>query len=274
MTPKIFSKFAVIGLIVLLAVSAFADTIRLKDGSIIKGKITGFTGGRFTVVIGDGSRQRTLYYSADEVESIEFDSPGTLPAANTASRTVPTVRVVDNLPPARNTSASNPRVVTTDTTANNRSQQPPSVPSTTPRPTPLPRETAARNDQPVSPAQPIELNVKVLADNTANGWTHSGWVVKKGQRIRITGSGQVSLGADRSTGPAGRDDIEDTEKLMRAVATGALIAVIGDDNNEFIYIGASREFTAQRDGALFLGLNEGNLDDNAGAFDVKVEILP
>lgn len=61
---------------------------------------------------------------------------------------------------------------------------------------------------------------------------------------------------------------------MRAVATGALIAVIGDDNNEFIYIGASREFTAQRDGALFLGLNEGNLDDNTGAFDVKVEILP
>ncbi len=273
MTPKIFSKFAVIGLIVLLAVSAFADTIRLKDGSIIKGKITGFTGGRFTVVIGEGSRQRTLYYSADEVESIEFDSLGTIPAANTASRNVPTVRVVDNTPPASETRTSNPRVITTDTTGQNRSQPPP-VPPTTPRPTPLPRETAARNDQPVSPAQPIELNVKVLADNTANGWTHSGWVVKKGQRIRITGSGQVSLGADRSTGPAGRDDIEDSEKLMRAVATGALIAVIGDDNNEFIYIGASREFTAQRDGALFLGLNEGNLDDNTGAFDVKVEILP
>lgn len=273
MTPKIFNKFAVAALTLVLAVSAFADTIRLKDGSIIKGKITGFTGGRFTVVIGEGSRQRTLYYSADEVESIEFDAPGTLPAANTASRNVPTVRVVDNLPPARDTGTSNPRVVTTDTTGQNRSQPPP-VPPTTPRPTPLPRETAARNDQPVSPAQPIELNVKVLADSTANGWTHSGWVVKKGQRIRITGSGQVSLGADRSTGPAGRDDIEDAEKLMRAVATGALIAVIGDDNNEFIYIGASREFTAQRDGALFLGLNEGNLDDNTGAFDVKVEILP
>ncbi|HMS08661.1 MAG TPA: hypothetical protein PKE66_04205, partial [Pyrinomonadaceae bacterium] len=116
MTPKIFSKFAVIGLIVLLAVSAFADTIRLKDGSIIKGKITGFTGGRFTVVIGEGSRQRTLYYSADEIESIEFDVPGTLPGTNTSSRNVPTVRVVDNTPPARDTRTSNPRVVTTDTT--------------------------------------------------------------------------------------------------------------------------------------------------------------
>ena len=120
MTPKIFNKIAVAALTLVLAISAFADTIRLKDGSIIKGKITGFTGGRFTVVIGEGSRQRTLYYSADEVESIEFDAPGTLPAANTASRNVPTVRVVDNLPPARDTGTSNPRVVTTDTTGQNR----------------------------------------------------------------------------------------------------------------------------------------------------------
>ena len=50
--------------------------------------------------------------------------------------------------------------------------------------------------------------------------------------------------------------------------------VIGDDNNDFIYIGADREFVATRDGTLFLGLNEGNLDDNSGSFKVKVEISP
>ena len=49
--------------------------------------------------------------------------------------------------------------------------------------------------------------------------------------------------------------------------------MIGDDNNEFIYIGANREFVADRDGALFLGVNEGNLDDNSGAYEVKVEIV-
>jgi hypothetical protein len=69
-------------------------------------------------------------------------------------------------------------------------------------------------------------------------------------------------------------DLEDNEKLLKSVPTGALIAVIGDDNNEFIYVGAEREFTASRDGALFLGLNEGNLNDNSGSFDVKVEISP
>ena len=55
--------------------------------------------------------------------------------------------------------------------------------------------------------------------------------------------------------------------------TGALIAVIGDDNNDFIYIGELCEFTAARDGALYLGVNEGDLSDNKGSYDVKIEIL-
>ena len=33
-------------------------------------------------------------------------------------------------------------------------------------------------------------------------------------------------------------------------------------------------FVATRDGALFLGINEGNLDDNSGSYNVKVEIIP
>ena len=37
---------------------AFADTIRLKDGSIIKGKIVTFGEGKFTILIGEGPRQR------------------------------------------------------------------------------------------------------------------------------------------------------------------------------------------------------------------------
>ncbi len=61
---------------------------------------------------------------------------------------------------------------------------------------------------------------------------------------------------------------------MAKEATGGLIAVIGDNNNNFIFIGDSREFVAAQDGALFLGVNEGNLDDNSGAFDVKIEIDP
>ena len=57
-----------------LTYSAFADTIRLKDGSIIKGKIINFNGGRFTVVVGDDNKQRQINFTAEEIESIVFDS--------------------------------------------------------------------------------------------------------------------------------------------------------------------------------------------------------
>jgi hypothetical protein len=113
--------------------------------------------------------------------------------------------------------------------------------------------------------------VRVLADATANGWTNANLVVKKGQRIRVTASGRIALGNGRYATPAGLNSLPDNEKLMKRESTGGLIAVIGDDNNEFIFIGNSKEFVAPRDGLLFFGVNEGNLDDNSGSFDVTVE---
>jgi hypothetical protein len=58
---------------------------------------------------------------------------------------------------------------------------------------------------------------------------------------------------------------------MRNEPTGALIAVVGDDNDDFILVGTRRDFVAQRDGVLFLGVNEGNLTDNTGMYDVVIE---
>ena len=72
----------------------------------------------------------------------------------------------------------------------------------------------------------------------------------------------------------GISSLPDKDKLMGQQATGGLIAVIGDNNNDFIFVGDAKEFIAPRDGALFLGINEGNLDDNSGVFDVKIEISP
>lgn len=65
--------------------------------------------------------------------------------------------------------------------------------------------------------------------------------------------------------------MSDSERLMRNEPTGALIAVVGDDNDDFILIGTRRDFVAQRDGVLFLGINEGDLNDNTGTYDVVIE---
>ncbi len=117
----------------------------------------------------------------------------------------------------------------------------------------------------------FQINIRVRADNASNGWTNSGLVVRRGQRLRITASGRVSLGNNRFSTPDGLPNVPDRDKLMRNQPTGGLIAVIGDDNDDFIFVGRSRDFVAQRDGVLFLGVNEGNLSDNSGFFEVVIE---
>jgi hypothetical protein len=248
-----------------------------------------------------------MTFFADEIDAIEFDSGATL---NTARTSNPGGSNTQILPRPTQTSAtretpnnsnnnsnnsndtritgSNPNSSQTNTqtsspngnSINNSAQtNRPSAVNTTPA------QTNASNTQTANPSsttpttnsstrtvQPIRLNIKVLADNTANGWTNAGWVVKKGQRIRITGAGRISLGGGLYSNPGGLSTLTDKDKLIQSQATGGLIAVIGDDNNDFIFVGNSKEFTATRDGALFLGINEGNLNDNSGSFDVTIEV--
>lgn len=254
---SLFRFTAAFILISAMSALTLADTIRLKDGSIIKGRITSFGNGAFVIAIGEGSRRRELKFTAAEVESIQFDAAETKAVETAANRTAvykaPEVKTSES----RNTAKpeTQPSVII-NTSSTSKPQTP--VKSTT-----------------GEKMKPIEWRVRVLADSTANGWTNSGWVVKKGQRIRIVADeGTVSLGKGQKTTASGLGTFEDPLKLLKNVPTGALIAVIGDDNNDFIYVGAEREFTATRDGALFLGINEGNLDDNSGAFNVKIEIIP
>jgi hypothetical protein len=230
-------------LVLSVVAPALADTVRLKDGSIIRGQVIGFRDQQFTILIGSGARgrrgQTTVY--AEDVESIEFDSNSNMPTDTASKSTVPT-----NSQPSRPNQPADDGVNYPRT-----SDPPPTTPSATPT--------------------FFTIKVAVRADNANNGWTNSGLVVRKGQRLKISASGRVSLGRGRFSLPGGVSTIPDNEKLMRNEATGALIAVIGDDNDDFILIGPRREFVAQRDGVLFLGVNEGDLADNTGTFDIVIE---
>ena len=264
---KFFRVVCALSLMLALFSLIFADTIRLKDGSIIKGKIVSFTGGQFTVLIGEGTRQRRMNFYADEIESIEFDS---------SSMPVATVKTNTQLPTKTNSSPTNSNISNnnSNTTVITVGQNTKPVVTPSPLPSPSPTETNTNTNTTITTPRPIQLKVKVLADNTANGWSNSGWVVKKGQKIRITSKGNISLGNGKYSSPNGISSLADKDKLMQQEATGGLIAVVGDDNNEFIFVGTEREFTATRDGSLFLGINEGNLDDNSGSFEVSIEIQP
>jgi hypothetical protein len=238
---KTFRLLLALTLLLSTAAPLLADTIRLKDGSVIRGQVIGFKDQQFTILIGGNARgrrgQTTVY--VEDVESIEFDNNTSAGPNNTDEMT------------ARN----NPPVM---------------------RPNDQPDNNVGANSRTIDPpssAPPTFFTIKVgvRADSANNGWTNSGLVVRKGQRLRISASGRVSLGRGRFSTPGGLATIQDSDKLMRNEATGALIAVIGDDNDDFILIGPRREFVAQRDGVLFLGVNEGDLADNTGTYDIVIE---
>ncbi|HTH20497.1 MAG TPA: LecA/PA-IL family lectin, partial [Candidatus Udaeobacter sp.] len=209
------------------------------------GQIVSFKNEQFTILVGGGSRGRksqiTVY--VEDVESIEFDNTGNTSTSQIDSNnnnTQPTYQ-----PPTTQPANNQP-------TNNSSSSQPPAT-STSSNPS------------------FFQINVRVRADNASNGWTNSGLVVRRGQRLKISASGRVSLGLNRFSTADGLANITDRDKLMRNSPTGGLIAVIGDDNDDFIFIGRGHDFVAQKDGVLFLGVNEGNLADNTGAFDVVIE---
>jgi len=237
MKKFLFRLPIIFALVFAAALPVLADTIRLKDGSVIRGQIVSFRNEQFTILVGSGTRGRksriTVYM--EDVESIEFDGAPADEASNTS--TAPS--------------------------------QPPYQPPVNPRPSNPP---PTQQPNPTSPNPTFfNVNVRVRADNSSNGWTNSGLVVRRGQRLRINATGRVNLGNKGFANADGLPNVQDREKLMRNQPTGGLIAVIGDDNDDFIFIGSSRDFVAQRDGVLFLGVNEGNLADNSGTFEVVIE---
>src|SRR6185436_14705503 len=249
MMKKIFRVLLATALLASFVTPTLADTIKLKDGSVIRGQVIGFKDQQFTILIGGNSKgrrgQTTVY--VEDVESIEFDA---IPGSGTTQND--------------------------DTSAQNNgpsTMSQPTRPSPNTQSEPIVSNPRANDSEPTSAAAArfFTIKVSVRADNANNGWTNTGLVVRKGQRLKITASGRVSLGGKTFSTPAGVSSIPDKDKLMRNEATGALIAVIGDDNDDFLLIGPRRDFVAQRDGVLFLGVNEGDLADNAGTFDIVIE---
>ena len=233
---------------------SLADTIRLKDGSVLKGKVISYNQRKFTIIVYIGGTSSQHVIPVEEIESVEFDASDTTSSgrsANTSGSLVPAEqsgsRKEPSLPPASSDYSSSTKRV-----------------ALPPEPTP-----AATDADTVTGTVISEKTTNVAA---AADWTSTEIRVQRGQRIVISASGEVDLGENQRTGPDGLS-IPDNRKLIPNRPTGALIAVIGDDNDDFIFVGASGDFIAQRNGILFLSLNEGNLKDNNGTFTVRVRVM-
>jgi hypothetical protein len=246
----------------LIAASVCADTIKLKNGSVIKGKVTTYNEHEFTVLLDLGSSTRRstsrMIIAAEDVLSIEFDGVSAESAA--AGRVLSSPALTDDQPVDR----APAREPVTQTSS---SAQPPRETSQPTREANQPLSSSLATPEPAS-ATIAEKTVKVVA---AADWTSTELRVRKGQRVSISASGEVDLGGSRMSSPDGTK-ISDARKLIADKPTGALIAVVGDDNDDFVFVGRDHEFTATHDGILFLSVNEGNLKDNNGSYTARVRV--
>lgn len=286
---------------------ALGDTLHLKNGSVLKGKVTNFADDQFTVMLDTGSGRslsKATVYMGD-VARIEFDSAAA-PTGETASVTTtpvePSARAIDP-PPARETkSRHTPPAETAPRNTQPADPQPRETGPPDSQPTPLPAKEPEptltdkpdRVEKPTSTATQVSTTpasdsveserltrkpsgpVKTVTVDVVGkrDWTSTGLIVKRGDHIRISATGNVILdpATGRSTGPEGITDLTDPKKLVPDQPTGALIGVIGADNDDFIFIGRGSEFNAARDGLLFLSVNEGNLSDNTGTYKAVIEV--
>lgn len=236
-----------------LTVPNLADTIKLKNGSVIKGKVTTFNDREFTVLLdfGSGSRRSTsrMIISVEDVLSIEFDTDA---AENSAAG-----RVLSAPTTSPDATFDRPQVKEVITPTSNVAE-------------PLRETSAPPTTAPAAEPSALvaEKTVKVIA---AADWTSTEIRLRRGQRVSISASGEVDLGNNKMSSPDGIK-VTDSRKLLADKPTGALIAVVGDDNDDFIYIGRESEFTAAHDGILFLSVNEGNLKDNNGSYTARVKV--
>lgn len=229
---------------------AVSDTIKLKNGSVIKGQVTTYNDREFTVLLDLGSASKRtssrMVIAVEDIESIQFDT-SELAHAGTSSSTENGERLITKEPVAR------------EAPPTSQLMHQPNFSNA-----PAPAKPTSTGEAAV-----IEKTVIVAA---AADWTSTEIRVKKGQRITISATGQVDLGSNRIAGPNGIP-LTDPKRLILTSPTGSLIAVVGDDNDDFIHIGGQVEFVAERDGVLFLSVNEGNLKDNNGSFSAKVKVL-
>jgi hypothetical protein len=109
-------------------------------------------------------------------------------------------------------------------------------------------------------------SVQVTLDTN---WVDSGVYLRRGERVEVTATGVITAGRNRIS-PDGLRSTDPMAPLPNA-PEGELIGAIGNDPRAPVFeLGSRREFTADRNGRLFLTANRGSFSDARGSFNVQI----
>jgi plastocyanin len=135
-------------------------------------------------------------------------------------------------------------------------------------------------------SKPAEATAQASTSGAAGGqtvtvqarqrWTPTNITVKRGQTVRFETKGEVTVNTRSRVlaPPAGNTSIFDDDNPVPAAPTGALVGQVGVPGrtgslNTFV-IGDRESVTMPADGVLLLGINDTELGDNSGMFEVRV----
>jgi len=145
-------------------------------------------------------------------------------------------------------------------------------PAAAPPPTAVPLPAPAP-----APAPPIPAGGQAFRVAANQRWTTTNITVRRGQSVQFSASGEVELAANGAvrSGPSGSSN-RDGGAPIPGTPTGTLIGRVDPGRqrvaaNPFV-IGAGGTVVMPNDGVLTLGVNDGELSDNRGAFDVTVAV--
>src|ERR1041385_1639614 len=103
-----------------------------------------------------------------------------------------------------------------------------------------------------------------------SNWVDSGVYLRRGERVQVSATGVITVGRTRIS-PDGLRSTDPSAPLPSA-AEGKLIGAIGNDaRSPILELGSNREFTADRNGRLFLTSNRGSFSEANGAFEVQIK---
>lgn len=102
-------------------------------------------------------------------------------------------------------------------------------------------------------------------------WTPTGIAIRQGETLTITADGEIRIGPspdDRATPDGIVNQRFDSNAPIPRTLAGALIGRIG--SGQPFGIGRNMKVPAPASGALFLGINDSNVADNDGSFQVTI----
>jgi hypothetical protein len=151
--------------------------------------------------------------------------------------------------------------------------------TTSPAPPSTQREPPPTTPSTTAPAPPPPERVEIAVSAT-KWWTDTGVDIAEGDVVTVEATGTIfaavgdprtEVGPDGSPNPDFTPANRDEHGVQVDGGHGALIGTFSRDRPPFL-IGASNTLEIDRDGHLFLSVNDGGLDNNSGQFDVTLTI--